>query len=248
MNKLNKIPELDKKIKARFLHLKNIVFAKPHESDMLKKEIRKSFLKSLIVSDKEINCAVNDTVKRYLGEYNFQENYCIYHFTNDSFEKGKIHRDGNSSKRRVVWYPITEYKYEGISFNRHTENILSRFFLYFQKYFKADLLTDTTQIGDGFFYSWDPRLNHRGNFNSSDQDTCAIQFILAKDKKSSFDVEEYSHHSDEYISSTLKAIEEDINYQEKSFSNPQKLINLFSNKRQISFFRQVINSRLDINL
>lgn len=248
MNRLKKIPELDKKIKARFNHLKNIVIVNPHEKDVLKKEIRKSFLKSLIVSDKIINCAVNDTVKSYLSEYNFQENYCIYHFTKDSFEKGKIHRDGNSSRRRVVWYPITEYKYAGISFNRNSESILSRFFLYFQKYFKVDLLTDSTQIGDGFFYSWDPRLNHRGNFNSSNQDTCAIQFIINKDKKSSFDVEEYSHHLDEYICLILKAIEETINYQKKSFCNPQKLIEMFTNKRQISFFRQVIKSRLDINL
>lgn len=248
MNRLKKIPDLDEKIKARLLHLKKIVFTKDCEKDPLKKEIRKTFLKSLIVSDKEINCAVNDTVKNYFSEYNFQENYCIYHFANDFFEKGKIHRDGNSSRRRVVWYPITEYKYAGISFNRYTENIMSRFFLYFQKFFKVDLLTDSTEIGDGFFYSWDPRLNHRGNYNSSQQDSCAIQFIINKDKKTSFDEKEYNHHSDEYICSTLQAIEENINYQTKSFANPDNLIKLFNNKRQIGFFRQVLGSRLEINL
>ena len=102
--------------------------------------------------------------------------YPMLHLVGDTNERGRWHRDGAERDRRVFWLPLTDYNYSGLSVIPWSSGILSKPFAHL----KPDWLATDLTIKDNSYYSWSPRMVHRGNLNTSDDLSSAIVMFLDK--------------------------------------------------------------------
>ena len=79
-------------------------------------EIYKSALKDFARSDRQIveKYALGLATAEFSGGAHLI--WAMLHLPQDSREKGGWHRDGDSSSKRVFWFPLTEYQCNGLSY------------------------------------------------------------------------------------------------------------------------------------
>jgi hypothetical protein len=144
-------------------------------------EIYKSAVKAFARSDRQIveEYALRLATAEFSGGAHLI--WAMLHLPEDAREKGSWHRDGDSSSKRVFWFPLTEYQYNGLSYVPFsTSPVLSRPVCLLGSttgrvpYFKNLSRTKDT------FYSWSSNLVHMGNLNTSDRPSCALQVFLDK--------------------------------------------------------------------
>jgi hypothetical protein len=158
-------------IQARFSELQGMVGPAPRFERNHACEIYKAILKSLIVEDAILVSQLLTLAKsQYRG--NAVQIYPMLHLAGDTNERGNWHRDGNERNRRVVWIPLTQYKYQGLSV-----------FPYPLGKLLAPVLGKRLTIESDCYYSWPPQMRHKGNLNTSDEISSAMVIFLDKDAK-----------------------------------------------------------------
>jgi hypothetical protein len=144
-------------------------------------EIYKSALKAFARSDRQIveEYALRLATAEFSGGVHLI--WAMLHLPQDSREKGSWHRDGDSSSKRVFWFPLTEYQYNGLSYVPFsTSPALSRSVcLLGSMTGRVPYSKNLTRTKDTF-YSWSSNLVHMGNLNTSDRLSCALQVFLDK--------------------------------------------------------------------
>ena len=144
-------------------------------------EIYKSTLKAFARSDRQIveEYALRLATEEFSGGIHLV--WAMLHLPQDFREKGHWHRDGDSLSKRVFWFHLTEYHYQGLSYVPFsTSSLISRPVCFLGSrvgrvpYFKNLSKTKDT------FYSWSSNLVHIGNLNTSGQLSCALQVFLDK--------------------------------------------------------------------
>lgn len=141
-------------------------------------EAYKGLLKAFSLVDEEIVTAV---IAECRTEFNGEPIlvYPMLHLPQDTNEFGTWHRDGEAWTQRVFWLPMTAYDYPGISYVAATGGVLSPI--------SSTILTRFRNIGpleqpitvkSGTFYSWGPRLTHRGNLNVSKNLSAAMVVFM----------------------------------------------------------------------
>jgi hypothetical protein len=169
-------------LQARFRELRGMVdaatvpvrqFQPNHRS-----EIYKAALKSLTLGDSVL---VDLSVQLAQDRYPAAEVlvYPMLHLAGDTNERGNWHRDGAETNRQVFWIPLTPYKYSGLSVIEWSAGFLSTPLAFAgSRFLNLDPFALKLTIAANTYYSWSPRMIHRGNFNTSDDLSSAMVIFL----------------------------------------------------------------------
>ena len=141
-------------------------------------ELYKAFLKSFVSMDGPIAVdAIRLAAESFDGGTFLV--YPMLHLPRDTNEEGYWHRDGASNDRRVFWIPLTRYAYRGLSYVPLSDGPLSRAISFVGSHMrKLPLPKRDVDVDRSVYYSWSPRLVHRGNLNTSDALSCALVIFL----------------------------------------------------------------------
>lgn len=171
-------------MQRRFATIKSItdsVIASPRLPGNHQAEIYKSALKAFARSDRQIveEYALRLATAEFSGGAHLI--WAMLHLPQDFREKGGWHRDGNSSSKRVFWFPLTEYQYNGLSYVPFSSSpAISRpVCMLGSRTGKVPYLKNLSKTKD-IFYSWSSNLVHMGNLNTSNHLSCALQVFLDK--------------------------------------------------------------------
>jgi hypothetical protein len=148
-------------------------FANTHRA-----EAYKAILKMLAVRDEQI---VTSCIAECKTSFNGEpiQVYPMLHLPADTNEYGTWHRDGASHDMRVFWLPLTPYHYSGISYVAATDGAVSPLTSkVLSKFENIGRLEQPVTINADAFYSWPPRLLHRGNLNTSANLTSAMVIFM----------------------------------------------------------------------
>jgi len=141
-------------------------------------EIYKAALKSLILADKAlVDMSLELAKDRYPAADVLV--YPMLHLAGDLNERGNWHRDGDETNRQVFWIPLTPYNYPGLSVIDWSSGLLSRPFAFLgSRFLNLDLFARKVDIAPRSYFSWSPRMIHRGNLNTSDDLSSAMVIFL----------------------------------------------------------------------
>jgi hypothetical protein len=159
----------------------NSVIDPPQLAGSHQAEIYKSTLKAFARSDRQIveEYALRLATAEFSGGVHLI--WAMLHLPKDFREKGSWHRDGDSSSKRIFWFPLTEYDYHGLSYVPFsTSPALSRpICLLGSKTGRVPYFKNLAKTKDNF-YSWSSNLVHIDNLNTSNRLSCALQVFLDK--------------------------------------------------------------------
>ena len=174
-------------LQARFQDLRSMVdeatepvrqFQPNHRS-----EIYKAMLKGLVLADSVL---VDLSVRLAQDRYPAAEVlvYPMLHLAGDTNERGSWHRDGAETNRQVFWIPLTPYKYPGLSVIEWSAGVLSTPLAFIgSRFLNLDPYARKLNIAANTYFSWSPRMIHRGNFNTSDDLSSAMVIFLDQGAK-----------------------------------------------------------------
>jgi len=174
-------------LQARFAQLRGMVDAatppvlqfKPNH----RSEIYKAIMKGMTLADSElVNLSVQLAQDRYpAGDVLV---YPMLHLAGDTNERGTWHRDGAETNRQVFWIPLTPYKYHGLSIIAWSQGVLSGVLAFIgSRFMGLDAIASKLSIAPDSYFSWSPRMIHRGNFNSSDDLSSAMVIFMDQSAK-----------------------------------------------------------------
>lgn len=146
-------------------------------------EIYKAVMKSMTLADSElVNLSVQLAHDRYpAGDVLV---YPMLHLAGDTNERGTWHRDGAETNRQVFWIPLTPYKYPGLSIVSWSQGFLSGVLAFIgSRFVGLDAVASKLNIVPGSYFSWSPRMIHRGNFNTSDDLSAAMVIFMDQSAK-----------------------------------------------------------------
>ena len=176
-------------LQARFAQLRGMVDAATQPVRQFKEnhrsEIYKAIMKSVALGDSEL---VELSLKLARDRYAAGDVlvYPMLHLAGDTNERGSWHRDGAETNRQVFWIPLTPYKYRGLSIIAWSQGFLSKAFAYIgSRLTTLDALATKPNIGPNTYFSWSPRMIHRGNFNNSDDLSSAMVIFMDQSAKPS---------------------------------------------------------------
>jgi len=243
-------------------------------SNALKNEITKSYLRGLIRESNFSKRIILNTLLS-LKKLNFFENeiyitkvYPMIHLKEDYLEAGNFHNDQiGSNQMYTCWIPFTNYDYSALSFTCFK----SRNFIFINKvlnklklikFFSKNIFVKKNEI-----YIWDAQLFHRGNFNNSENISCAIQFKITKEpflyernKKIDFtkSLDNFDYENELIQSNDQKILKDFENYfdlvhnilkikSDEEFNlKAFKLLKKIKNNKIISFALSVLSQRLTL--
>ena len=103
----------------------------------------------------------------------------MLHLAGDTNERGNWHCDGAETNRQVFWIPLTPYEYSGLSVIEWSAGFLSTPLAFAGSRFpNLDPFALKLTIAANTYYSWSPRMIHRGNFNTSDDLSSGMVIFL----------------------------------------------------------------------
>lgn len=169
-------------LQARFLEISGMVdenmepvlrFAPNHRA-----EIYKAILKTLVIGDAPlVDTGAELALEKYPG--GIAQVYPMLHLPNDTNERGGWHRDDKIDTRRVFWIPLTLYKYPGLSVMPWTSGLLSLPAAFAgSRGMNLDPIAKKLNVVDSTYYSWSPRMVHRGNLNTSNELSAALVIFV----------------------------------------------------------------------
>jgi hypothetical protein len=141
-------------------------------------EMYKAALKSLVLADSVL---VGMTLQLAQDRYRAGDVlvYPMLHLAGDLNERGHWHRDGNETNRQVFWIPMTPYRYSGLSVIEWSSGMLSKSLAFAgSRFLNLDLFAQKVDIAPKTYFSWSPRMIHRGNLNTSDDLSAAMVIFL----------------------------------------------------------------------
>ena len=176
-------------LQGRFQELRGMVDAATepvrHFQPNHRSEIYKAALKSLTLADAVL---VDLSVQLAQDRYPAAEVlvYPMLHLAGDTNERGNWHRDGAETSRQVFWIPLTPYHYPGLSVIDWSAGLVSKPLAFAgSRFLSLDPFAKRLAIAPNTYYSWSPRMIHRGNFNTSDDLSSAMVIFLDQAAKAS---------------------------------------------------------------
>lgn len=174
-------------LQARFAQLREMVDAATSPMRQFKanhqSEIYKAIIKSMTLGDSEL---VNLSVKLARDRYPAGDVlvYPMLHLAGDTNERGTWHRDGAETNRQVFWIPLTPYMYPGLSIIAWSQGVLSSVLAFVgSRFANLDAVATRLSIEPNSYFSWSPRMIHRGNFNSSNDLSAAMVIFMDQSAK-----------------------------------------------------------------
>ena len=190
MNSVNihTIPNIQKKVYQvnDLLHkVQKIIFLdeKWKSEKSFEIEIKKSFLRGFLRYSFDA-LQLQKLLVKELKTDNFFDglNFCtpfypMIHLSEDCVEaSGGYHNDYNGSKKfKTLWIPITKFNHSPISILKFKNKYFNKLNKYLIKLKVAHLFSKKLSVNDTDFYTWNGDLIHAGNFNFSNNITCAFQ-------------------------------------------------------------------------
>lgn len=159
------------------------------KENFIELELKKSFIRGLLRYSEKSNSLLSNILSAIKKEnflnLNFKWSTNVYpmiHLSNDKAEAVGFHYDAAVKNELITcWVPITDYKYPSLSFINNSENyskLFSKIVLFSPL---SKILSKKMYIKKGSASLWDGRLIHAGNFNFSNEVSCAFQFKLTTD-------------------------------------------------------------------
>jgi hypothetical protein len=206
-------------------------------------ELKKCFMRGVIRESRFVGLLQKHLITKlkkndYFKNYNFfSKFYPMVHLPGDKSESSEyLHYDEDENiEIFTCWMPLTQNVYEEISIFKfenalieHLNKILSRvkFFNFFSKRIKSKY---------GYIYIWSGKRLHKGNLNTSNNISCAIQMKISKKEltKEKFKTTLFKEDFFEYnkIERSEKSYLE--NYEKLNFF--VRILNNFQKKEFISF-------------
>ncbi len=154
----------------------------------LETEIKKSFLRGVLrehhLTHQLTKCIVA-SLKDISSKKDFKwitKFYPMIHLSYDNLEsETKLHYDSdNSSGMHTCWVPITDYKYNALNIFKYENFIINFFKKIFTKSIFFNQFTFSPSIKKGDFLLWSGNRLHKGNLNTSNQISCALQMKFLK--------------------------------------------------------------------
>lgn len=171
-------------------------------------EVKKSFLRGLIRYSQSSIKLVERI--RKISKEKFDENdnlnwlslpYPMIHLPGDQIESGVYHYDGKQKNFYTCWIPLINYEYNSLSFFKFQNKFIDLISPILVRSNLCKMLSSQIRGKQGNIFFWTGNHIHKGNLNTSNKTSIAVQFKLTKD------VYEY-----EQTSSMHKTIKENENY------------------------------------
>ncbi len=174
-------------VQARFAQLRGMVDAAMppvrHFRENHASEIYKAVMKAVVLGDPDL---VSRTVELARDRYPAGDVlvYPMLHLAGDTNERGSWHRDGAETNRQVFWIPLTPYNYPGLSVIPWSQGFLSGVLAFIgSRFVGLDAVASKLNIQPNSYFSWSPRMIHRGNFNNSDDLSSAMVIFMDQSAK-----------------------------------------------------------------
>jgi len=227
------------KIQENFNKLKKIILLPTdwRKENFFEIELKKSLIRGLLRYFNESNSLLTNILSEIKRENfkNFNFNWCtkvypMIHLSKDRIEPVGFHYDEiNNNKLITCWVPITNYNYPALSFINNSEKYPRFFSKIILNTPMSKLLSQNISINKGSAFLWDGRAIHAGNFNSSNEISCAFQFKLTL---SPFEHEK-SFKIDNIQSISNQSIIFDNSYVEKNYNLYNKIVKLIIENKSL---------------
>ena len=186
-------------------------------------EIKKSFLRGILrehhLTHRLTKCVINS-----LNDVSSEKDlkwitkfYPMIHLSNDNLEsEEKLHYDSdNDSVMYTCWVPITDYKYSALNIFKYENFLINLLKKILTKSIFFNKFTFSPSLKKGNLLLWSGNRLHKGNLNTSNQITCALQMKFLKYPylfESSFNIQnkEYKNFEDDNVN-YLKIYDDYIN-------------------------------------
>lgn len=189
-HKLSNIKKLVFRVNDLLHKVQKIIFLdeKWESSKSFEIEIKKSFLRGFLrysFDALQLQKLLIEELKKEnaLNGLNFcTPFYPMIHLSEDSVEAaGGYHNDYNGSKKfKTLWIPITKFNHSPISILEFKNKSFNKLSKYLIKLKVANIFSRKLIVNDTGFYTWGGDLIHAGNFNFTNNISCAFQFKFSE--------------------------------------------------------------------
>ena len=151
-------------------------------------EIKKSFLRGIIRYSQPTISLIERI--RNISKNRFDENdnlnwmslpYPMIHLPGDQIERGVYHYDDRQNNFYTCWIPLINYEYNSLSFFKFQNKLVELFSPILLRSNLCEVASSKIKAEQGNVFFWNGKLIHKGNLNTSNKTSMAVQFKLTKD-------------------------------------------------------------------
>ena len=158
------------------------------ESESKKLELKKCYIRgvlreSYLMGDLHKYLISQLDKNLIFDSYNFfTKLYPMIHLSGDKSESSNyLHYDQEGSiEAYTCWLPITKNNYKEISLFKYENTLINYFTKIISKINFFRFISSQLKSKFGFYYIWSGRRLHKGNLNTSNQISCAVQMKISK--------------------------------------------------------------------